>query len=162
MATQIINHNTSTTKPVTKAVFRMPAYQLLCMQTWKGIAYTVEFQRVFDMLINYVHKGRAIIEVIDSSRLGTPHGRNGNVPSPITLMRNDPLVMEEIRSNLGIPVRDGVRINPNIDFVRSMRRAFQAKTIRGACVSCSFNEMCTRVSDQGFADAKLKLGQPQP
>lgn len=149
----------------TNVVFRMPAYQLLCMLTWKGIAYTTEFERVFNMLVDHIHQNRAIIEVIDSSKFHSQSetsGRTSNVPSPVTMMRNDPTVMKEIENHLGIPIKDGSRIKPDTALISRMRRAFKNKSIRSTCISCGFNDMCTREADSGFKRAHINFDKQKP
>lgn len=147
-----------------KAVFRLRAHQMLCLMTWKGIAFTPDFVRVFNMLVDYIRSDRAVIEILDrpDTLKEEPENlvRGRNEPPPRPMPHRDRLAMDELGRHTGLPMTEGTMIIPEEPFMDHLRAKFKAGDIRGACAGCRFDDMCTRIAKEDFRDSRLM--QPLP
>lgn len=135
-------------------------HHLLCILTYVGKGYSVDFVDNFDEIIGRINGGETTIRVIqgpDDICAGNKDGACGEGRCD-SLRRHqaDILAADDIESVLGIPARAGQTLKLTPGLIRQLRESFKNGEIRRACTACVWRDLCSSVAKEGDADTKLK------
>ncbi len=136
------------------------------MLTWKGVGYTPEFTRVFDIAMDIIKAGTARIEVVegidDVCRTLHPAETPNYHCQSHTIAQRDVTALHDIRQNVGIPVQINTIFPVTLRLLGGFQRKFKSGATRRGCASCQFNVFCTDIAAENFEGTRLGLGAPRP
>jgi uncharacterized protein len=138
---------------------RLRPHHLLCMLTFVGKGYTLEFVRHFESVVNRIAAGQEPIEIIEGpdeicSALANETDCHCTKAS-VTL--RDTQAAEDISRLLQRPIRSGEQFLPNRHLVQTLRTAFASGTIRHACTGCQWKSLCDNIAQAGFSESRLNV-----
>lgn len=138
---------------------RLRGHHLLCMLTYIGKGYSPAFVDNYDAIAGRLSNGEDI-EIIDGpDDICEPllcksdcHCFNASV------VVRDRLAMEAISGLLGLAISAGSRLSLDAMQLGRMRAAFADGSIRKACKSCEWSELCTRIAvKDDYAGVQINL-----
>lgn len=138
---------------------RLRGHHLLCMLTYIGKGYSPAFVRNYDAIAGRLSEGEDI-EIIDGpDDICQPllcendcHCHN------ISVVVRDRLAIEAVSALLRSPVSAGTILSLNAAQLQQMRQAFADGSLRKACKSCEWSELCTRISvNDDYAGVQIRL-----
>lgn len=134
-------------------------HHLLCILTYVGKGYSVDFVNHFDEIIRRINGGERIIHLTegpDDICAGNKDGTCGEGRCD-SLRRHqaDILAADDIESALSIPIRAGQTLTLTPELIRQLRESFSNGTVRRACTACVWRDLCTEVEKAGYGGARL-------
>ena len=140
---------------------RLRGHHLLCLLTYKGLGYNPSFVQNFNTVAARVRAGTPIRIVRGPDDVCAPMistgGADVHCPSG-NVKQRDVIALRQVGEVLSQPLAPNTRIRMGISDYGRLRDAFKAGTIRGACVSCPWDQTCTHIAADGFAKTKLLYG----
>ncbi|POF29354.1 DUF1284 domain-containing protein [Roseibium marinum] len=131
-------------------------HHLLCLLTYLGKGYTVDFVRNYDRIVERLNAGEPLRLVSGPDDICQPmlkeetcHCRGSSV------VERDRLAAAEISDVLGSEIETGGNLSLSGGRVRDLRTAFQAGSIRSACAGCEWRRLCSVIARDGFKDCRL-------
>ncbi len=135
-------------------------HHLLCLLTWKGVGYSKKFTAKFDsMTQQFTDHGRLGIKVVEGlddlcdtlhpEKTSNYHCDRGGIKN------RDNLVLEDINEHLALLLAHGTVFTLTPKLQQDFRTSFQEGTVRRGCASCDFQNFCTGIADEGFAETRL-------
>lgn len=131
-------------------------HHLLCLLTYLGKGYTVDFVRNYDRIVERLNAGEPLRLVSGPDDIcqtmlkeETCHCHNSSV------VERDRLAAAEISDLLGCDIETAGSLSLNRKRVRDLREAFQAGAIRSACAGCEWHRLCSAIAREGFKDCRL-------
>lgn len=137
---------------------RLRGHHFLCILTYRGYGYTPAFVANMTDIVGAIGRGRLVMLAEgpdDICNSLTPEDRRAcNHDCARAETRDlDRVAVEEVGSLLGIDLAEPLVISPSM--VATLRSAFAARSIRGACAQCLWWNFCTEIAAEGFSDTKL-------
>lgn len=138
---------------------RLRGHHLLCMLTYIGKGYSPAFVENYDTIAGLLSQGEDI-ELIDGPDdicqpllcTGDCHCFNDSV------VVRDRLALSAISDLFETRIAAGSAFALNSERLSKMRSAFAAGTIRKACRSCEWSDLCTRISVyDDYAGVKIRF-----
>lgn len=138
---------------------RLRGHHLLCMLTYIGKGYSPAFVDNYDTIAGRLSDGEDI-EIIDGPDdicqpllcTGDCHCFNESV------VVRDRLAMNAVSDLFKTRVAAGFDFELDAERLTSMRFAFATGTIRKACKSCEWSDLCTEIAvANDYADVKIML-----
>ncbi|WP_299813568.1 DUF1284 domain-containing protein [uncultured Roseibium sp.] len=131
-------------------------HHLLCLLTYLGKGYTVDFVRNYDRIVERLNTGEPLRLVSGPDDICRPmlkeetcHCHNSSV------VERDRLAAAEIGEVLGCEVETGGSLPLSRRRVDDLRKAFQAGSIRSACAGCEWRRLCSAIARDGFEECRL-------
>jgi len=138
---------------------RLRGHHLLCMLTYIGKGYSPAFVENYEAITGHLSNGEDI-EIVDGpDDICQPllcesdcHCFNASVAV------RDRLAMEAISGLFGLVISAGSRLSLDAVQLGRMRAAFADGSIRKACKSCEWSELCTRIAvKDDYAGVQINL-----
>jgi hypothetical protein len=132
---------------------RLRPHHLLCMLTFIGKGYTPAFTENYIRIATRLSAGEDILVVDGPDDICAPMlGEVDNHCLCDTVTERDRSASAAVEGLLGMSAGAGQSILPDANFLRRMREAFSAGTIREGCVRCEWSPLCTGIAASGFED----------
>lgn len=138
---------------------RLRGHHLLCMLTYIGKGYSPAFVQNYDTIAGRLSDGEDI-EIIDGpDDICRPllcesdcHCFNASV------VVRDRLALEAISEIFGRTISAGSRLSLDATQLIRMRVAFADSSIRKACMSCEWSDLCTQIAvTDNYANVRIAL-----
>ncbi|MEN5298848.1 DUF1284 domain-containing protein [Brucella sp. TWI559] len=138
---------------------RLRGHHLLCMLTYIGKGYSPAFVENYDAIAGRLSNGEDI-EIIDGP---------DDICQPLlcesdchcfqaSVAVRDRLAIKDIAELFGRTILVGAQLSPDSLQLGQMRAAFADGSIRKACTSCEWSELCTRIAvTDDYAGVRIKL-----
>lgn len=131
-------------------------HHLLCILTYVGRGYSPAFTENMAGIITRIAAGEAIEILNGPDDICAPQADNEGAHCDLeSVIARDRAASDDVGKLLKILIRPGTRLVLNEDTVRSLRRAFAAKSVRSACEGCEWTNLCSFVAAARFAGAQL-------
>jgi hypothetical protein len=134
-------------------------HHLLCVLTYVGKGYSVDFVNNFYVIITRINAGERTLRLIEGPDEICAGNRDGVCGEgrcdSLRRHQADILAADDIESRLGVSARAGQTVEITPELIQKLRESFQKGEIRRACTACVWRDLCTEVADSGFEGAKL-------
>ncbi|MFD1199683.1 DUF1284 domain-containing protein [Brucella gallinifaecis] len=138
---------------------RLRGHHLLCMLTYIGKGYSPAFVENYETIAGRLSDGEDIALVDGPDDICQPllctkdcHCFNESV-----VMR-DRLALNSVSDLFETKITTGSDFKLDVKRLALMRSAFAAGTIRKACKSCEWSDLCTRIAvSDNYANVKITL-----
>ncbi|WP_095198723.1 DUF1284 domain-containing protein [Mesorhizobium carmichaelinearum] len=136
---------------------RLRAHHLLCLLTYVGKGYSPAFTANYDAVAERLSRGEDILLVSGPDDICAPlldepepHCLNESV------IERDRLAARDVGDLLARSIQAGVRLDLDAAILARMRQAFSVGGVRKACDGCEWNELCSAIAADSFADTKVQ------
>ena len=137
---------------------RLRGHHFLCILTYRGFGYKPTFVANMTDIVAGIGNGRPVIlaegpdDICNGLTSDDRRACNHDCGKAET-RELDRVAVDEVGNLLGIDFAGPLEIRRSM--VDTLRSAFAARSIRGACARCPWGEFCTDIAAEGFADTKL-------
>lgn len=133
------------------------AHHLLCLLTYAGTGYSVEFVDNFNEVVGSIAAGEGVAPVVGPDAVCAPvcaaQGDCAHCHGSSVRMR-DEWAAQELAPWLGPLAADGSwRLDRPV--VARLRAAFAAGSIRSACAGCQWAPLCSDIAQRGYPGVLL-------
>jgi len=138
---------------------RLRGHHLLCMLTYIGKGYSPAFVENYDTIAGRLSDGEDIAIIDGPDDICRPllctddcHCFNESV------VVRDRLALNAVSDLFETTIAAGSAFELDTTRLASMRSAFAAETIRKACQSCEWSDLCTRIAvNDDYAGVQIRL-----
>ncbi|OYR13163.1 DUF1284 domain-containing protein [Brucella grignonensis] len=138
---------------------RLRGHHLLCMLTYIGKGYSPAFVENYDTIAGRLMQGEDIELVAGPDDICQPLLCEGDCHCfnrSVTV--RDKLALEAVSDLLDTTLSAGTLFNLNTEKLAQMRSAFAEGSLRKACCSCEWSDLCTRISvTDNYANVKIAI-----
>lgn len=126
------------------------------MMTYLGKGYTPEFVANYSTVISRLNAGEDIRIVAGPDEICQPMLQETNCHCHNDSVRSrDTQALQALGRLLGRTLASGSRLVLDADSTEKLRHAFAASKIREACVSCEWQDLCSRIAENKFRGCHL-------
>ncbi|MCW0000371.1 DUF1284 domain-containing protein [Pararhizobium sp. YC-54] len=130
---------------------RLRPHHLLCMLTFVGRGYTQAFTENYIRIAARLSAGEDILVVEGPDDVCAPMlGEADHHCLCDSVTERDLKAWQAVEALLKVPAGPGASIRPDTDFLKRMREAFSAGSIREGCARCEWSPLCTGIAASGF------------
>lgn len=143
---------------------RLRAHHLLCMLTYVGKGYSPAFTANYDRVAGRLLRGEVIELVEGPDEICAPLLAEEDAPH----CHKDSVKIRDNQARQGLArllhrdLSPGETIRLDAGQLARLRAAFADSSVRNACVGCSWQELCDKVSGGGFQGAALSSKARRP
>jgi hypothetical protein len=136
---------------------RLRPHHLLCMLTFVGKGYTAAFTENYIRIAARLSAGEDILVVEGPDDVCAPMlGEVDHHCLCDSVTDRDLKASGAVEALLKVPAGPGTSIRPGADFLKRMRDAFSAGSIREGCARCEWSPLCTGIAASGFDGVLVK------
>lgn len=135
---------------------RLRPHHLLCSLTHVGKGYSPAFVANMAAVLARINTGEEIEIVAGPDDICAPlaHRRMAHCHRTHVTAR-DRAAADALAKLLKLPLRTGARLRLDRATITDLRRGFDTRSIRAACLGCKWDALCTTVAMSGFKGAAL-------
>lgn len=130
---------------------RLRPHHLLCLLTYAGKGYSPEFAANYDLIAERITRGEDVLIVDGPDDICAPLL---DEPEPHcwreSVTERDVLAAHDLDRLLAMPIRAGISLSLEQDFLHRMRTAFAEGSTRQACAGCEWSELCSSIASDAF------------
>ncbi|MEX0955004.1 MAG: DUF1284 domain-containing protein [Rhizobiaceae bacterium] len=130
---------------------RLRPHHVLCLLTYAGKGYSLEFTANYDLIAERIARGEDILIVAEPDDICAPLL---DEPEPHcwrpSVIERDVLATRDLDRLLAMSVRTGVSLSLEQDVLHRMRTAFSKGSTRQACTGCEWSELCSSIASDSF------------
>ncbi|MGC0051498.1 DUF1284 domain-containing protein [Brucella pituitosa] len=138
---------------------RLRGHHLLCMLTYIGKGYSPAFVENYDTIAGRIMHGEDIELITGPDDICQPLLCEGDCHCfNRSVVFRDKLALEAVSDLLGTKLSAGTLFDLNTEKLAQMRAAFTEGSLRKACRSCEWSDLCTRISvTDNYANVKIAI-----
>ncbi len=133
---------------------RLRAHHLLCILTYIGKGYSPAFTDNMTVIAGRISAGETIEIVEGPDDICAPRLAKNDVHCFTESVHNRDLqAAADVGRILQVPVHTGATLSLETRSLKRLRAAFTQDHVRAACIHCQWDDLCTRISKNGYEGA---------